>query len=356
MPIFKLYPSDDSSAYAIAPDSNQGSSSVLMAGFDQGVTRFYMKFDLTGIGNVAKATLYLALHKFYGLNSDLHRMHLVNSDWNEKTLTWNTQPQYEATEFFAFPNEYFGQMNVVFPIDITDLVKSWVSGVTPNCGVMVESDGNTGYSHFFSKDFYQEANRPYLEVVTEEIPAYGSVESHTYMRYLDGSDEEINAILEIFRDDIKIGEWTTPVKVELDPGVYLLKATYGGQTLTIPGVGIEQGKIIRKDFRFLEAFGILDCYAYADSQEVRARVDIENKHTGKKETYFTYFRTNLPVGEYKLTATYSDQISEADISIGQNQVIRQDFLFSLPEIPPPPENRTALILIPIFAIVMLLSL
>lgn len=115
----------------------------------------------------AEATVLQATMKVYVMwNQDFHQVqtHRVLVPWDEATATWNNLPQaglYEAASLGSFNAGDVGTRSV----SITNLVKAWHEGTSPNHGVLLEEGGPGSHVHAYGGSESSSANvRPSLDV------------------------------------------------------------------------------------------------------------------------------------------------------------------------------------------------
>jgi hypothetical protein len=130
-------------------------------------------------------------------------------------------------------------------------------------------------------------------------------------------------------------------------GVYLLEKAQAkpiptSTTITSTGVTLPGGVISIQPITpptkpptvappVITPVGTLECHAYADSAEVRAKVTI----SGISDTFVTPFTKDLPPGTYVLTASYLGQTRSTKVSIEAGKTVRIDFKFVAPTAPAP---------------------
>jgi hypothetical protein len=90
-------PTDDATLRSGSPDNNYGPDSTLQADNDPTDDDFLIKFAVSGINNLPVLAAKLRL---YNINSssvggDLYPV--LDNNWNENTVTWNTAPQAGPT-------------------------------------------------------------------------------------------------------------------------------------------------------------------------------------------------------------------------------------------------------------------
>lgn len=124
-----------------------------------------VRFDTAFIP--AEATVLNATMKVYVMwNQDFHQVqaHRVLVPWDEATATWNNLPQaglYEAGSLGSFNAGDVGSRSV----NITNLVKAWHDGTSPNHGVLLEEGGPGNHVHAYgASESSTPAVRPALDV------------------------------------------------------------------------------------------------------------------------------------------------------------------------------------------------
>jgi len=182
-------PVADSQVYAYSyrnwNKANWGKYQILGAGWHPagGEKRAYLKFDLSGVDpkSVGKATLKLFHNHTGGNNSLTVGVHAVTGTWQEGggtyhsgqtekpaapgEISWLAQPPfspYQSANFTPGPGT-----NNYIEVDITQMVKQWLSGV-PNNGLVLKATGqltqNTAESSygFYSREYKDKSKRPVL--------------------------------------------------------------------------------------------------------------------------------------------------------------------------------------------------
>jgi hypothetical protein len=153
-------------------NSNNGSSNSLSVGIgSKTTTNTYLKFKLTtslpsgtAASNVAKATLKLYVSSLSSPGSfDVYR---IDGSWNERTITYATAPSLGSLEVSAVP---VSANNVFVAIDVTQLVKDWLSGPAnggiANNGIAVVPNTSGAVVTFDSKESTTTSHEPRLEIV-----------------------------------------------------------------------------------------------------------------------------------------------------------------------------------------------
>jgi len=112
-----------------------------------------IEFDLTEVApdsKVSKAILRLVP---YGIGSTesrpVIRLHPIQTEWSEQNATWNTKPAWDENfleiEIPQQPNEWNP-----WEIDITPLVRKWLSGSMANHGLAIVAESTRGDLHNFA--------------------------------------------------------------------------------------------------------------------------------------------------------------------------------------------------------------
>ena len=131
-----------------------------------------IKFDVSSIPSgttIISASLYMYYWSFQDSNPAGRPITLyrVTSDWDETSVTWNTQPSYasQPTTSSKVPSSY-GWMTW----NVTDDVQDFVKGKKPNYGWKITDEGYWGMANipttrFHTKDMPDfEDLKPYLEI------------------------------------------------------------------------------------------------------------------------------------------------------------------------------------------------
>ena len=181
--ILTYYPTDDTFVVADEPDKNFDGNGLELSDSYPNRPRFkriYLKFDLSDLSGmtITSATLYLYLDKFYShYDEDFVNLHRVTEhDWNERTLTWNNQPDnnlvYITTTKVYLYTWGGGEWKTWRGLE--SLVQGWVEGEYPNYGIMLECDSDSVYNeiaYFTFNDNESEINRPYLKIEAVPLPS-----------------------------------------------------------------------------------------------------------------------------------------------------------------------------------------
>ena len=174
-----LHPIDDAKIRQRSPDNNYGSSDHLDIRNEYGASSGWaedslIKFDISTIPS--NITIYYAYLKLYyykkvdnnpaGRDLNLYR---VTSNWNENSVTWNTQPSYvsQPTTFATVPST----PGVWMKWNVTNDVLDFIDGSEVNCGWKLTDDNYWGktdipWTCFRSKEYGDYT--PYLEVGVDD--------------------------------------------------------------------------------------------------------------------------------------------------------------------------------------------
>ncbi|WP_437674784.1 SdrD B-like domain-containing protein [Sorangium sp. So ce131] len=124
-----------------------------------GEKRALFSFDLSPIpaGSLVTSAKFYALT--YTSTAQTVRVHEVLAPWSENTVTWNNLGGIDPVALTSFVPNVTGWSEV----NLTGIVQEWVSGVSPNYGVLLEEDafGVTSYKGAAHTNL---AYRPFLEV------------------------------------------------------------------------------------------------------------------------------------------------------------------------------------------------
>ncbi len=180
-----FYPTDDTFIDHSMPDVLKGLMPVLRLRNDYGsggrpewAFDVLTKFDISSIP--PDAYIYSAKLKLYyyeWIDNDptgyILRLYRATSDWDENTATWDTRPSNasQLTAYKIVPSSA-GRWLVW---DVTDDVKSFVSGQLDNYGWVLKDENYWGYGnipvmHFRSKEYENIDYHPYLEIEIDNTP------------------------------------------------------------------------------------------------------------------------------------------------------------------------------------------
>jgi hypothetical protein len=162
----------DAYVYEYTPDTNAGAEAGMAVGGDGSArrNRIYIQFSLNSIPStvvIENATIGL-----YYVTSDAAAVqgpvgvYKVTSIWNESTITWNSQPTFDAT---AIDSVLVPASKILSFLswDVTSLVSSWRDLSTSNYGmVLMDADESTNerWKSFLSSDSADAGTYPNLTI------------------------------------------------------------------------------------------------------------------------------------------------------------------------------------------------
>ncbi len=169
-----IYPSDDTwIASGVEANNPKGNVTELWVASapvytSYGLFKFtnFSSIPAGSIINSASIKIYCDSNNF--TVSDYLDLCEVTSNWNESTVTWNSKPSYNSTEFKNVSVGSSIQYSWIpwTGTSVTELVKAWFNGSKPKYGFFLRahiSSTNNTYQ-FRSKEFGGGSYRPYIEV------------------------------------------------------------------------------------------------------------------------------------------------------------------------------------------------
>jgi hypothetical protein len=185
----KYYSSGDAGVYQGVADQNFGSFTDMWAGYglancgtpvDYQVSRSLVKFNLDSIPGgtyIEEASLNLKTYRLCYRPPTTPRtitVYRATDSWSEGTATWDNQPV--AGEVYGSATIAFLDAGVWHSIDVTELVRGWVSGGLPNNGLIVrgpeKDDADLAWLGFYTRE---SDDVPYLQVTfSDEATASAS--------------------------------------------------------------------------------------------------------------------------------------------------------------------------------------
>ena len=197
-----VYITKDTYLYEAYPDNNYGSASFLsvgISGLNGKRIRSLIYFSLSGITSsyeIVSAKLVLTLSGKGDFASSYKNFWVfrLTQYWVESAATWNKRTSTSSwsaaggTAAHDGPLSYgsYGYFQVktsdpvgkVFEIDVTQLVRKYVSGGASNYGIIIMGDTQTGWVHFYSSEVSDASKRPRL-VIKYRVPKI-KLTSNTY--------------------------------------------------------------------------------------------------------------------------------------------------------------------------------
>lgn len=160
-------PAADSYVYQFSSGSNYGTATTMtVQSRTAQCKRALVRFDVPSIpadSTINSATLELyATAASGGSTLNVHR---ITSDWTETGVTYSNQPSFaEAADASIMSGGTTGWKIW----DVASVVQDWVDGASPNHGLMVKFNVETGLtainSTFASREYATEAYRPVLRI------------------------------------------------------------------------------------------------------------------------------------------------------------------------------------------------
>ncbi len=160
-----LYPMDDAPISAGAPSTNFNNYTVdleseLWTGLvDGSSTQTYLKFNLSGIGYIGEAMLYLYNGLDSGTRSSFDSANVdaysVASSWKERSITWDTKPFVTTSDS---SNALVGTAVGWYAWNITSLAQASGNGVL-SLGLTSDGAGHVYYGREASSDYM-----PYISI------------------------------------------------------------------------------------------------------------------------------------------------------------------------------------------------
>lgn len=142
---------------------------VLFMNFSN-TARILMKFDLSNIPRgavISSATLGMDLGLSTGTQSVSPIVYRVTENWIETSVTQNTQPT-QGAEITSGPVTNFPEKKT---FDLTEAVRSWVSGAWPNYGIKIIGREGLASTLNYRREFgSRESGTPPTLVVTYTAP------------------------------------------------------------------------------------------------------------------------------------------------------------------------------------------
>lgn len=145
--------------------TNYGTSPTIQVGaVGTGTRRMVMKFDLSSIPSSATITSSIVdVRKASSLGVGTMRVHEVLTPWSELTVTWSMiGSAFAPTPLTTFVPSSYANGSII-SVDLTSITQGWVTGATPNNGVLFDELG-LSRSVYGASDAGVLTNRPQLTV------------------------------------------------------------------------------------------------------------------------------------------------------------------------------------------------
>jgi RHS repeat-associated protein len=152
-PTIKIEPTSntgqDAQIWSDTPTRNDGADYRLSVGTDNtGIARSLLKFDMSVVpagSSLASAQLrmYYDNELYTGVNDVTMEARRVTAGWAENTVTWNNFAAAFAEAGLTTPVKRANITHTWSEWDVRNIAQSWVSGSTPNHGLLVKATDET---------------------------------------------------------------------------------------------------------------------------------------------------------------------------------------------------------------------
>jgi hypothetical protein len=144
--------------------NNFGNEAVMSAGILTNEWRALIIWDLSALpegAEITSAEMGLYCFDTQGEPTGLLGFYLITDEWNEQTVTWNNQPEYDADEVLTFDWPWQGQVHY---FDVTEFVTGWYSAEYDNHGLIGIGSVPGHAASFYTSDYEQAHDRPSLTI------------------------------------------------------------------------------------------------------------------------------------------------------------------------------------------------
>jgi hypothetical protein len=164
----------DACANGMYPTWNMGNEVYAYINHMMWEHRFLIEWDISGLpegAEIDNAAMEIYCYNFYGEEVGSIAFHRITETWEEGTVNWENQPNYDFTDLTIGDWPEVGEWAY---FDVTDQVIAWYEEEHPNCGVIGIGTENGCGAAFWSSDYDDEKElRPKLTV--EYTPADAAV-------------------------------------------------------------------------------------------------------------------------------------------------------------------------------------
>ncbi len=179
--VYTQYADHDAYVSAENPTGNYNTTELLVSDERGDATKYfrtYIQFSLPTLAAnevVDSAYMYITADVINDLdgvpnNNDVY-LHQVTQTWNENTVTWDSQPNFDGTNDLA---SFTANLeNHTYEINVFTSVNNWLTGVWTNYGYLLEADlGTTEDINELIAYFYADEsgtaidNKPHLVITT----------------------------------------------------------------------------------------------------------------------------------------------------------------------------------------------
>lgn len=153
----------DAYIYSGSPGVNYDNADLGFGYNGVGINRSLAQFDLSTVPAAASIIQALVRVNVYTAAVNTIECHTVTSAWTQGTVTWATQPTYNATAETTVALAGAGWLE----FDVTDLVKKWKNGQVVNNGVVLRAVDETLNAVLVarSSDYGTPSLRPMLRII-----------------------------------------------------------------------------------------------------------------------------------------------------------------------------------------------
>ncbi|MEO7331809.1 MAG: DNRLRE domain-containing protein, partial [Minicystis sp.] len=167
-------------------DNNYGASSFAgITGAAGNVTRALFRFDLGAIpsnATILNAGLSLTQNN---TGAAVARVHVLNGQWDEATVTWNKLGATFGPAVTAVPND---KATMVFPVG--PQVQAWIKGTVANNGFLIDQL-EPSLTRFYTQEWVLVPQRPSLSVCYNVVCADGTADCNG--NAADGCETSLSA-------------------------------------------------------------------------------------------------------------------------------------------------------------------
>lgn len=163
------------------PSTNYQMNNYLRTGKDEDfyVRKSYIRFDLPyNIDGDNVTSAYINLKMYSGVTPTV-KAYRVTESWNPSSITWNNQPRFTTVD--ASYNATLISDNW-YRATVTNVVKSWLKGVTSNNGFLIQDNTENNTTHwttFYSSDAAS-PNKPELVINYSSTKPLKTYDIHLY--------------------------------------------------------------------------------------------------------------------------------------------------------------------------------
>lgn len=189
----------DSFVSSTKPTTNYYMSTNLRTGKDEpyGVRRTYIKFTIPSTVSGYVTDSYIRIKKHSGAAPSV-RAYRVTQNWSPSVVTWNNKPSHISALSSSLSTHI---SNNWYKLNVTYIVKDWVSGANSNYGFMLKDITETDTSQwttFYSSEalspnkpelhitYKYAGSRPYQPTSSTDVNCMGY--ALEYGQYIKGSD------------------------------------------------------------------------------------------------------------------------------------------------------------------------